>query len=107
MYRRRCTSATTSSALEQVEQGFQEPSDNGISKMLGDYWSAWQNVANNPENDATRTALVEQGMTLAGSINELQNRISQINTQTQQQYTDLAGPTGDVQSFAKELGTLN
>jgi flagellar hook-associated protein 1 len=98
---------TTASSLEQVQQGFQEPSDQGISKLLGNYWSAWQNVANNPENDATRTALVEQGKTLAGAVNELQNRISLVKSQTAQQYTDLTSATGDVQGYAAELGKLN
>jgi flagellar hook-associated protein 1 FlgK len=97
----------STSALEQVEQGFSEPSDNGISKLLGNYWSAWQNVANNPENDATRTALVAQGKTLAGAINELQNRITDIAAQTTQQYTGLTNATGDVQGYANELGKLN
>jgi flagellar hook-associated protein 1 FlgK len=99
--------SATSSALSQVEDGLAEPSDNGISKLLDNFWSAWSSVANSPEAEPTRTALVEQAKTLAGSIAQLQSRIGTIATQTNQKYAALTGATGDVRSFADEIAKLN
>src|SRR4051812_8545412 len=61
----------TQDGLGQVEGVLNEPSDTGLNTLLGQYWSAWQNVANNPDNMATRQGLVEAATTLAGGFNSI------------------------------------
>src|SRR5207244_8763170 len=43
--------------LQQIELSLNEPGDQGISALLGKFWSAWQDVSNTPEDLATRQAL--------------------------------------------------
>src|SRR5215203_2187479 len=97
----------TSKATAQIEEGLSEPGTNGISAQLDKFWSAWSNVANAPENLATRQALVEQAKTLAGAIKDLDARITQIKTQTTAEYTSITGASGDVRSMADEIAKLN
>jgi flagellar hook-associated protein 1 FlgK len=97
----------TSKAMAQIEEGLSEPGTNGISAQLDKFWSAWSNVANAPENLATRQALVEQAKTLAGAIKDLDARITQISTQTTAEYAAITGASGDVRSMADEIAKLN
>src|SRR4051812_1010022 len=64
-------STATQDGLGQVEGVINEPSDTGLNSLLGKYWSAWQNVANTPDNMATRQGLVEAATTLAGGFNSI------------------------------------
>jgi flagellar hook-associated protein 1 FlgK len=72
----------SSNGLGQVEGVFNEPSDTGLNSLLGQYWSAWQNVANSPEDVATRQALVEAATSLATGFNSISSQLTTIGTQT-------------------------
>lgn len=73
--------------LGQVEGAIDEPSSDGLNSLFGSYWSAWQNVANNPQDPATRTALVQAATSLANGFNGLSQQLSTIATQTGQAAT--------------------
>ena len=60
--------------LSQVELSLNEPSDTGLSSLLGKYWAAWQNVANAPEDVATRQALAQSAASLANGFNSLSSQ---------------------------------
>jgi flagellar hook-associated protein 1 len=98
---------TTSDALAQVEQGLSEPGDNGISALLNKFWSSWADVANAPENPATRQALVEQAKTLSGAIQDVDTRLTTVANQVNAEYASLTGTSGDVKSMADEIAKLN
>jgi flagellar hook-associated protein 1 len=97
----------TASAMAQVEEGLSEPGANGIAAQLDKYWSAWSAVANNPENLATRQNLVEQARILAGSIADLDARITTISSQVSAEYASITGASGDVRAIADEIAKLN
>jgi flagellar hook-associated protein 1 FlgK len=78
------SATATKDGLAQVEGVLNEPSDTGLNSLLGKYWSAWQNVANSPEDLATRQALVEAGTSLANGFNGTSNQLTTIATQTGQ-----------------------
>jgi flagellar hook-associated protein 1 FlgK len=75
-------STATQQGLGQVEGVFNEPSDTGLNSLLGQYWAAWQNVANSPEDVATRQALVESATSLATGFNSVSSQLSTIAAQT-------------------------
>ena len=55
----------TKSILNRVELAFDEPSDEGLQNQLADFWSAWDDVANNPADLATRTQLLQKAQSQA------------------------------------------
>ena len=93
-----------SAPLSQAEVVFNDPSDNGISALLGKFWSAWHDVVNNPESSAARTALVHSTSTLT-------SRLQRAHADLTQQRTDLnirvSSIAGQINSAASEIATLN
>jgi flagellar hook-associated protein 1 len=79
----------TSSILGQVESALSEPSDNGIQAALADLWSAWDDVANQPEDAASRTQLVQRAQTLAGALNATAAAVGSLRSDALDQ---LSGP---------------
>lgn len=55
--------------LSEVETIFMEPSDNGLSSVLGKMWDSWQVLSGNPENSTARTGVVQASKTLTDQIN--------------------------------------
>jgi len=83
-----------SDSLHFVEEIFNEPSDSGLSSLLEDFFSAFDDLAADPESPAARQVVKERGMALASSFNrvarqlrdlqreltqELQTRVDEIN----------------------------
>jgi len=110
-YRAQSTSlgdaATRSTTLDQVELAFDEPSDNGLAQQLAKFWSAWNDVANAPEDQGARTALVTIAQTLTNSFHTIHAQLTTVAQQAQDQYDAITGPTGDVAAWAQELAGLN
>jgi flagellar hook-associated protein 1 FlgK len=73
-----------SDGLEQVELAFAEPSDNGLNAQFQRFWNAWHDLANAPENLATRQALVQSAASLADSFRTLDTQLQTIAAQTAQ-----------------------
>src|SRR5882762_7402913 len=59
------------SVLSRVELAFDEPSDDGLSKLISGFLAGFDDVANNPDDQAARAQLVEQGKTLAAGFTQL------------------------------------
>jgi flagellar hook-associated protein 1 FlgK len=55
--------------LSRVEATLSEPGDAGIQSQLADFWSGWDDVANQPDSLAGRSQLLERSKTLASGIN--------------------------------------
>lgn len=93
-----------SSALDRVQLAFAEPSDNGISKQLAHFWDAWSNLANAPESPATRQAAIEQGVTLASSINQLYAQLEAVRQQSRDEFDAItAAGSGEVAMAVKDI----
>ncbi len=101
------SASTEAGVLDQVQTGLAEPSDNGISSQLSAFWNAWSDVANAPQSTAARQTLIDTATTLTTSFNQFDQQLSTIQSQASQQYTDLTGSSGQVQSDANQIATLN
>ncbi|MFL5826691.1 MAG: flagellar hook-associated protein FlgK [Thermoleophilaceae bacterium] len=96
-----------STALDRVELAFAEPSDNGISKQLAKFWSAWSDVANAPESSATRQSLVEQAKTLTSSLNQLYSQMETVRRQSRDEFDSItAAGTGEVAMAVDDIVRL-
>ena len=93
--------------LEQVEVALAEPGENGISAQLGKFWSSWEDLANAPENQATRQALIEGAKGLATSIAALDAQLATAAEQAAAEYTSLTAAGGEVGQMATEIAKLN
>src|SRR3954451_17585685 len=98
---------TTSTLVGEAELNLSEPSDTGLNELLGKFWSAWDDLSNNPESPATRQALVNQGQLLTDRINNLQSQLSGVRAEANSQYNLLTGPNGDDAALCTEVAQLN
>jgi len=93
-----------STPLSQAEVVFNDPSDDGISGLLGKFWSAWHDVVNDPESSPARTAL-------AHSTSSLTSRLQRAHADLTQQRTDLnisvSTIAGQINSASSEIASLN
>ena len=58
----------TQTILSRIELGFGEPSDIGLAAQFSEFWSGWDDVANNPTDLAGRNALLERASTLTTNL---------------------------------------
>ncbi len=126
---------TIDAGLESLENVYQEPSDTGLAQSMDDFWNAWSDVANNPNDKSSREALKSTAEVLTErfkytadqidmqrldindqientvrKINDYAKRISDLNvavTSAEAASTDKANDSRDQRDqLLKELGTL-
>lgn len=92
------------STLGAVEQLLAEPSDLGLSTALSEFFAAWDDVANHPEDAAARASLRERGVAVANGLNGLDRSLAQLRATELQQ---LQGVVDDVNAIAPRIADLN
>jgi flagellar hook-associated protein 1 FlgK len=95
---------TTASTLSAIEGVFPEPSDNGLSEQLNDFWNSWASVANDPGSTAPRTVLLQKAATVTSTLNAMSTTLSDIGASTAQ---SLDQGVAAANSDAGQLATLN
>jgi flagellar hook-associated protein 1 FlgK len=98
---------TTARALASIEAALNEPGDGGIGALLGQFWSAWGDVANYPESQPARQALVGHAGTLATAIRALDARLAAVAQEAAAEYAQITGPSGPIVAAATEIQRLN
>jgi flagellar hook-associated protein FlgK len=92
------------SVLSRVELAFDEPSDDGLSKLISGFLAGFDDVANNPDDMAARAQLVEQGKTLAAGFTQLDAALA---TQRTSSISELDSLVGEVNGAAAQIAELN
>lgn len=97
-------STQRSDYLSQIETIFNEPSDSGISNALGEFFSAWQDLSNNPTSTANRTSVVQQTVTLTNLIQSTYRKFEDLQNNAQ---SLLKTNAVDVNSLLDRIQNLN
>ncbi|HEX4977133.1 MAG TPA: flagellar hook-associated protein FlgK, partial [Nocardioides sp.] len=90
-------------AYATIERIFDEPTDTGLSSVLGDFLAAWDDVANQPADVGARTQVVERGVTLANDIGELAAALGSLRDATR---TDLEATIAQVNADSAQVAAL-
>jgi len=93
-----------SAALTQIEAVVNEPSATGLSAQMTKYFSAWQEVANSPSDNAVRANLIETGKSLADTF---QNSVQGLMKQQQDLDKQVGLTVTGVNDYAKQIANLN
>lgn len=67
-----------SGTLSQIEQIFSDTDDYGLSSAMNDFWSAWQDVVNDPSSATARSVLASYSNTLADTFNSTSSALQGI-----------------------------
>jgi flagellar hook-associated protein 1 FlgK len=90
--------------LAFVEQAFREPGDTGVQTLLSKMWSGWGDVANQPQDLAARSQVLQRLETLVGGFHASQASLDAQWTQTRE---NLDVFVQDVNAAAKSVAELN
>ena len=90
--------------LDELSTYFPEVNEVGIKADLQEYYTLWQRFADNPNNDAVKTALAEQTQTLTNHINALH---SQIFSMQKRLNDELKVNIDEVNRLASQIAEIN
>jgi len=65
--------------LTEIANYFPDIKDVGLNKNIKDYYDAWNNFANNPNDNAVKVDLASKTQTLANTIKETREKIDTLN----------------------------
>jgi flagellar hook-associated protein 1 len=99
---------TSSTILGQVQAGLNEPSADGLSGALNQFFTDWNTLASNPGDQGAQQAVMGDGANVADQLNTLSGQMSTLESQVTSQYNTLTDPsTGAVANDANEIAQLN
>lgn len=87
-----------------IEQAFREPGDTGIQSLLSDMWSGWEDVANNPKDEAARGQVLQRLDSLVSGIHASHENLG---SQWNQNRESLQVLVDDVNASAQSVAELN
>ncbi|MEV8507353.1 flagellar hook-associated protein FlgK [Actinoplanes sp. NPDC051475] len=93
-----------SSSYVAIEDTFGEPGDTALAAQLRDMWGSWSDVANNPQLEAPRSALIQQSSTVADQLNASHEALARqwkLNESQMNAYVD------EINGTAKSIAQLN
>lgn len=91
--------------LEQIEVIFGEPNEeSGLSQIFDRFWNTWQELAKNPESQASRVLVAETGNLLAQALN---HTYRQLEVQRWELNEKVAIKVQEVNNYIQQIYDLN
>ncbi|WP_270966267.1 flagellar hook-associated protein FlgK [Campylobacter upsaliensis] len=90
--------------LEEISQRFPDLKNTGILNNLENYNKAWNDFASNPNENATKIALVNATKTLAESVNEAHNTLKKVQ---QKVNDDIKSTVEEINRIGEEIAHIN
>ncbi len=90
--------------MSMVEAIFGDPSDSALSTAFNDFWNAWSDLANYPEDLAMRQVLVERADTLCQSFHGVAGDLQQMRFDLNE---EVELDTSEINRLAGEIQILN
>lgn len=95
---------TRTTALEQMQSVFGEPSDTGLSAALDRFWSAWSDLANDPTNSAAKAVVRTAGANVVSLLNKFATQLDQIDQYNRE---GMNADVNQANELAKSIADLN
>jgi flagellar hook-associated protein 1 FlgK len=90
--------------LSRVEQVFNEQTNKGLNKFMGEFFNSYREMSNSPENLALRNLVRESADFMANDFHRINNQLSKIQGEADYQIT---AEVADVNAITKEIASLN
>lgn len=90
--------------LSKIEGILNEPSDSGLTKIMSDFFKAWQDVAVHPEDSNARTVLAQKTDALTGALNSYYNQLTKMKEDACE---SIKQTVFDVNSLLSQIDTIN
>jgi len=90
--------------LERVEIIFDESSGYGLNQAMSEFWNAWQDLANNPSDNAGRATLLAKSETMTTTFNNIYSNLEQTQADID---TSIMGTVKEINSISERIAGLN
>jgi flagellar hook-associated protein 1 FlgK len=91
-------------ALEKAELMFGATSGYGLNSAMADFFSSWQEVANNPSGFTERATLLADAQSMTDVFNKLDRDLNQVQSDSDASVT---GTVADINTLSREIAGLN
>ncbi|MBZ7964890.1 flagellar hook-associated protein FlgK [Campylobacter sp. 2457A] len=92
------------STLQEISERFPDLQNTGILQDLENYNKAWNDFASNPNENATKVALVKASQTLTESINNTFSTLDKIQKKIN---NDIKSTVDEINRIGEEIATIN
>lgn len=92
------------SLLQSAELVFNEASGDGLRSALADYFGAWEGLANNPESQAERQSVIQNGNSLVMAFRSIAQHIGRVVENTEK---SLDSTVNEINSLSEKILQLN
>lgn len=95
---------TKSEALSRMEEVLKEPSDYGLSNNMNQFWNSLEDLSLYPDNNGVREVVLQRGIALAETFNQLHERLSVIQNDTK---TSIDHHVRHINQLLSDIHSLN
>jgi flagellar hook-associated protein 1 len=95
---------TKGQLLSDISNVYSEPSDSAFATTLDQFWDAWGDLVNNPNDTASKSVVQQRGSQLANTLNRYARGLSDIDVSTR---TELQRSLDSLNGYSKQVGKLN
>jgi flagellar hook-associated protein 1 len=90
--------------LYQVETVFNEPTGNTLRSMMDQFWSAWEDLSNYPEESAHRAVVQEKATGLGSRMEDVYKKLSFLREQSNR---EIESKVNHLNTVAENIKNLN
>jgi flagellar hook-associated protein 1 FlgK len=91
-------------ALDRIQTAFAEPGDTALQAQMNDMWGAFGDVANKPNDQATRSALIARATVVADSMRSTSGQLASVWDTTHEQ---LGALVSEINATSRTVAELN
>lgn len=97
-------SETKAGFLSNVETIFDESGGNGLADLLNTFWGDWQALAENPDGQVQRAALLSTSQSLAAMFQDMSNGLLELAENAE---AEISAVVTQINSIVSSIGDLN
>ena len=90
--------------MSSIEDLFSEDSNDSLNTLLDAYWSAWEDLSNNPSGETEQNAVYDAGLALTERINAIEDSLSDLTGDLNSQ---ISSTVTEVNSISEQIAGLN
>jgi len=95
---------TSEMLLRNVESIFGEPLQSGLNSVMSEFWNAWNDLGNNPENPSARVIVRDKSVLLGNTFNRLYNDLKGLQ---QEVGVDISEKVKRVNDLLRQINSIN
>ncbi|MCX6169941.1 MAG: flagellar hook-associated protein FlgK [Ignavibacteriales bacterium] len=93
-----------SQVLSQIESIISEPSDNGLSNYMTQFFNSWDQLASQPNSTPRRLDVIQNAQTVSDRFSQILNGMNDIQTSLQ---TEALNDVATINTYLKDINGLN